>query len=123
MDHNRQQESAAILPRPDEIDIAADTDKGKTPTVVRKIDSGFNSYIPDAMPLIMRISHHNWKEPEQATHKLRRGVTINLGGADSVEDEGPKCLHDGEVKNWTCMLCKGAMPKFNIIFDNNEGSL
>lgn len=51
------------LPKKDALEVKTDDNKGKTPTV-RKIDSGFNSAIPDAMPLIMRISHHNWKEPE-----------------------------------------------------------
>ena len=43
-------------------------------------------------------------------------------GAESVED-APGCPHDGEVKNWKCMICGGHMPKFNIIFDEDGGSV
>jgi hypothetical protein len=73
------------------------TQEDKIPIIrsktIRKVESG----IPEAMPLIMRISNHNAKEPD-LYQKLRRGTTFmhggGLGGVGLAEPE-TFCAHDG----------------------------
>jgi hypothetical protein len=60
-----------------------------------------DSLVPDAMPLIRRISLLNTKEPD-FYNKVRRTQTMNAGHQDFKDI----CQHDEKIENWKCDLCK-----------------
>lgn len=92
---------------------------------LRKIESG----IPEAMPLMMRISTHNFKEPDLQS-RLRHGKTFvhtgarKLGmGQDTIQEQEYHCTHDAPIADWTCSECQRQLSRFGLVFDNNQGQV
>lgn len=64
------------------------------------------------MPLMMRISTHNFKEPDLQS-RLRHGKTLahskmprNLGAAtETIQEQEHLCLHDAPIVDWKCSEC------------------
>ena len=76
------------------------------------------AFIPEAMPIIRRISLLHPKEPE-LYHKLRKGNAIKK--VIQEEDYQELCNHDEGVENWKCKSCNANISKFNICFDDTQG--
>jgi len=83
-------------------------------STIKKVDS----LIPDAMPLITRITHQNTKEPD-LFQKLRRETTILNPTFLEFDQDELYCDHEKTVENWKCTSCNSLISKFNLFFDNN----
>ena len=70
--------------------------------------------IPEAMPLIRKISMLNSREPD-IYQRLKRGLTRQY--LDHKNDHG--CAHDEVIEEWKCLKCKSTIPRFNLIFDDS----
>jgi hypothetical protein len=94
---------------------------------LRKLETG----IPGALPLMMRISTHMFKEPDIQS-RLRHGKTFvptgprKLAGglmADAIAEQEYVCRHDAPIADWKCTECDKRMSRFGLAFDNNQGQV
>jgi hypothetical protein len=77
-----------------------------------------DNMIPEAMPLIRKISMLNSREPD-IYQRLKRGITKQY--LDHKKE--PVCAHDEQIIDWKCQKCKCNIPKFDLVFDDNNGAV
>ena len=76
--------------------------------------------VPEALPLIRRISHMNTHE-DDLFKKVRVGQQNQNRGIG--EDPEINCQHEEEVVDWKCKTCNNDVSKFDIIFDDTGGQV
>jgi hypothetical protein len=90
--------------------------KKKDQSLMNVLPGAEENLIPEAMPLIRKISLLNSREPD-IYQRLKRGITNKY----FENQKEPVCHHDEVIENWKCGKCKSSIPKFNLIFDDQEG--
>ena len=80
-----------------------------------KVDTG----IPEAMPLIRKISLLNCKD-DNMLKKTRKPTNPHYSANLNKE---PVCMHDEDIQDWKCQTCNANISKFDIFFDDNEGKV
>ena len=76
--------------------------------------------MPEALPLIRRISHMNTQE-DDLFKKVRVGQQNQ--NRSNLEDNTNNCYHDQEIEDWKCKKCSNDISKFDIFFDDNGGQV
>lgn len=77
--------------------------------------------VPEALPLIRRISHLNTQE-DDLFKKVRVGLQ-NQNKSQAVEEITINCYHDELIEEWKCKQCQNDISKFDIFFDDIGGQV
>ena len=76
--------------------------------------------VPEALPLIRRISHLNTQE-DDLFKKVRVGQQNQ--NKSQLEQNTNSCYHDEPIEDWKCKKCETNISKFDIFFDDQDGQV